>query len=532
MQRAPDVGFLPTTATLVRRGAALFGDKPLIVTPEGQATYAEVEAASRRLARKLLAEGIGKGRRVGAVCGFGAEWLVTWLAVTRIGALFLPFSTACKPPELAQLLRQGDVDTLLLPRDLLGIERTGWLEQAIPGLAQSRAPLRCPAVPFLRRIWLAGAGPLPPWAARLDVLAPGDSDVDDALLEAVEAEVTPADLMVVIHTSGTTATPKGVVHTHGAMVRHGQAAARFLDLGPDDRMYCGMPFFWVGGIAFSIMSCMHVGATLLGMERFDAGTALDLMERMQATVMTGWPAVTGPLMAHESLSQRDIPALRHPFYAPGKPRKHHSLGMTETCGPHTGCFAATRDRPVPAGYTRSMGTPIPFMEHRIVDPETGTVLPDDHRGAIHVRGYSLMNGILKREREEVFTPDGWYDTGDEGLFHEGILYLTGRLSDMVKTSGNNVAPAEVEQALAALPGVQQAHVAGIPDAARGELVAAAIVLQPGATLCVEDLQAALRSQLSNYKVPRKFVFLRLEQVPWLPSGKVDRRRLKELLAQE
>src|SRR5207253_1904158 len=161
------------------------------------------------LARKLLAAGIGKGTRVGGLFGFGPRWLVAWLAVTRIGALFLPFSTRSSPPDLVRFFG------------------------------------RATAAPCLRRGACRGFAAWP-WP-------------------------------------GTTSAPKGVVHTHGAMVRHGRDCARFIDLGPDDRMYCGMPLFWVGGIAFSVMACMHVGATMLGMEKFDAAGALDLMERQQCT---------------------------------------------------------------------------------------------------------------------------------------------------------------------------------------------------------------------------------------------------------
>jgi acyl-CoA synthetase (AMP-forming)/AMP-acid ligase II len=157
------------------------------------------------------------------------------------------------------------------------------------------------------------------------------------------------------------------------------------------------------------------------------------------------------------------------------------------------------------------------------------LLADGERGAIHVRGYSLMNGLVKKEREEVFEPDGFYDTGDEGFFHEGILYLTGRLTDMIKTSGNNVAPAEVERAMLALPGVLQAHVLGVPDDARGEIVAAVVVPKAGAEVDAELLTAELRKSLSNYKVPRKLIVLAAADVPFLGSGKVDRRSLRQML---
>ena len=533
--RTPQLDFPATTGALIRRAAEKFGDKAFVVTPQASVSYAQVEAASLAFARHLLGAGVGKGTRVGAQLPFGADWFVAWLGATRIGALFIPLSTAYKPPELAKVLRQSDVDTWLVSH---GQDRIAYLEATIEKLASMRAPLRTAQLPFLRRICLCGSakptGDVPPWAQSLDLMDPRmgqDSGISLQLLEAAQAEVTPADLMVVIYTSGTVSEPKGVVHTHGAMVRHGAQLVRFLDLTGDDKVYCGMPLFWVGGISCSTMPTMHVGATLLGMDRFDAGVALDLMEREQATVMTGWPAVTGPVMTHPSIKSRRIPAMSHPWYAPAGPRKHHSLGMSETCGPHTGCFADTRGRPVPEGFRNSMGVELPFIEHRIVHPDTGAQLPDGERGAILVRGYSLMNGLIKKEREEVFESDGFYNTGDEGFFHEGILYLTGRLTDMIKTSGNNVAPAEVEQALLALPGLLQAHVLGIPDAQRGEIVVAVLVPRSGAQgstqWSAQALDADLRKSISNYKVPRKFLMLQADEIPFLSSGKLDRRLLRQ-----
>ena len=527
--RRPELDFQATVPALSRRAAKLFGDKTLINTDGVRRSYRDIEAESRRLAKTLLEAGVGKGTRVAAQFPYGAEWIVAWIAVTRIGGLFIPLSTALKPAELQKILRHSDAHMLLMPPVLLGSSRVEFLEQALPGLAASGSRLMLEGTPYLRSILLTGKVDKS-WAQPISIFGTATaSPVSDALLDDIESEVSPADLMIVIYTSGTTSAPKGVAHSHGAMVRHGATLATLLEFKNSDKIYCGMPFFWVGGVSYTVGSAMHVGATLLCNEVFDAGRALDFMEHEQATVITGWPGITGPILKHPSTPTRKIPALTHPFLAPGKKSPHGQLGMTETCASHSGTTTETRWMPTPPGPGASMGHPVPHVQHKITDVETGADLPEGEEGAIMVRGYSLMMGMIKREREDVFTPDGWYNTGDRGCIRQGVLFLTGRISEMIKTSGNNVAPPEVEGVLLRL-GAQEAYVTGLPDADRGEIVAAAVVPAAGATLDADGLREKARAELSNYKVPRKIVFMNKEDIPWLATGKVDRLTLKAMIA--
>jgi acyl-CoA synthetase (AMP-forming)/AMP-acid ligase II len=177
-----------------------------------------------------------------------------------------------------------------------------------------------------------------------------------------------------------------------------------------------------------------------------------------------------------------------------------------------------------------MGRVIDSGELRIVDPETGEPLAEGEEGAIEIRGYFLMQGMYKREREEVFTRDGFYNTGDKGYLLGPLLFLTGRLTEMIKTSGNNVAPPEVEAVIRALPDVKDVHVLGVPDAERGEIVAALVVAEPGVEIDPDDLRDRARAQLSNYKVPRHVVVVDERDVPWLATGKPDRLAIRSILA--
>ena len=208
--------------------------------------------------------------------------------------------------------------------------------------------------------------------------------------------------------------------------------------------------------------------------------------------------------------------------------RHNSLGQTESFGPHTAA-GAELTRELPEELRGSFGLPVPYIQHRIVDPETGKDVVPGESGEVIVRGYSLSAGQYKRERHEAFDDDGWLHTGDKGHFIGNVLIFTGRITEMIKTSGSNVAPREVEVAIERFPGVGMAVVMAVPDPERGEAVGAVVTAHDGVTLDIDALKAELFEDLSNYKVPRHFLVLRAEEVPMLGSGKPDRRALKERL---
>src|SRR5713101_6480112 len=295
----------------------------------------------------------------------------------------------------------------------------------------------------------------------------------------------------------------------GPLVRKAHSLVSVMEWSEEERIFCGMPFFWVGGPHHGSGAGPGSRATLLCLDRPEPERSLDLMEKEQATQLTGWPGVTGPIMRHPSISQRSIPALARGVFAPigsaGTTSRQGGIGMTETLGPHASVHLL---EVVPQAEGGScVGVPIESIEHKIVDPETGIEQPDGRSGSLLVRSYCLTAGLHKREREEVFTRDGWYDTGDKCFFKDGLLFFEGRLKEIIKTSGNNVAPPEVEAVLVSLPDVAEAYVLGVPDPDRGEAVAAAVVPAAGAKLKPDELRERVRKELSNYKVPRKILVL-------------------------
>jgi acyl-CoA synthetase (AMP-forming)/AMP-acid ligase II len=532
-----------TAGGLIRSKAARDPERVFIVKDGVGLSYGEAERRSRKLARGLLAAGVGKGTRVAILLPNGPDWVLAWLAAARIGALVVPLNTFYQARELGFVLRHADVHTLLTAARFLNNDYLERLERFAPELAEhGAAPLRLRALPFLRevRVWDSD-GSERPWtsggAAALEALADASPALDDALLAEAEREVRPADPMVVIYSSGSTADPKGAVHTHGTVLRHAHNVNALRDLEPEDRIYSPMPFFWVGGLVFTLVSAMHVGARLYCQDAFEPGRTLDLIERERITLVAGWPHFGAAMAAHPSFASRDLSSIRGGnMYAllperarPKDPElRSNSLGMTETCGPHT---YDRMDRDLPEKLRGSFGRSVPGTSHKIVDPETGKTLGPGEFGEICVRGYSVMQGLYKVEREDTFDADGYYHTGDAGFFDaEGHLFFQGRLGEMIKTGGANVAPREVELLLAAMPEILSAHVVGIPHRERGENVAVAVALREGASLDAATLLARLKGELSAYKVPRHVFFVTSAEIPMTDSGKLDRRKLRDALA--
>lgn len=530
-------GFPPTAGELIRFGAAKFGDKALAVLGDDRLTYAEAEARSARLARGLLASGAGKGTRVGLLAPNGPDWIVGWLGATRIGAVVSLLNTYSKARELAWALRHADVQVLLTVARHLGHDYLQRLAEAAPDLAgQHHEHILVESLPYLRSVWTWG-GAEQPWAAPVEELTGRAESVGEGLFRAVEAEVTPADPMVVVYSSGSTSDPKGAVHSHGATVRHAHNLWALRDLTADDVLYTPMPLFWVGGLSFTLVAAMHAGATLVFEEQFEPGATLALIERERVTQVLGWPHMAKALTDHPSFPERDLSAVRGGTLAALLPVGQqadalqptaNALGMTETLGPHT---FDSKENVLPPGKEGSFGLSVPGVEHKIVDPATGEDLPVGELGELWVRGYPVMLGLHKREREEVFSADGWYRTGDGGWFDaDGHFYFQGRLGDLIKSSGMNITPRDVELVLEAMPEVTFAFVTGVPHPERGEDVAAAVALRPGDAVDADSLRARVKAELASYKVPRHIaVFPDQSELPWLDSGKIDRRRLTTLL---
>jgi len=505
-----------------------YGDADLIVFDDDRLSYRQAAAQSALLARQLLATGVGKGTRVGMWFPSNANFIVVWLAIVRTGAVAVPISTLATGTELRKIAKHADLQWLLTVDQYLHHDYIGRLEEAFPDLKGARAPFSLEEAPYLRHIWVWGDRQ-PPWATRVDLAR--EPGLDGDLLRRVEAQVAPSDIVSIIYTSGSTAEPKGVMHTHQAFMRQGAKVAATYPYLRGDRVFTQMPFFWVGGLTLTVLNAMHVGATLLSSGKTGAAL-LDFLEKERVSFAVGWPHLMRALISDPSFAKRDFSAMRGGGLAEAIPEKFRSknqffgqaLGMTETCGPHT---ISLPD--LPDSLRGSMGPAMPGMELKVVDVDSRVELPEGEVGELLIRGDALTVGMVKRERADCFEADGWYRTADLCSFRSGHLFFHGRTDDMIKTAGANVSPREVEAALMSIPGVAQANVYSVPDDKRGAVVGAIVVPAPGARLDAEGIRKEAAKMLASYKVPRVILILEPSQLPVMSSSKVDRRALLRML---
>lgn len=499
-----------TTVGAVLRGQAeRRGAHPLLICDADRLTYADADKRSARLARGLITLGAGKGTHVGVLYPNGSAFVVAMMAAARIGAVVIPFSTFATAPELREQLAHADVEILLATASY----RTHDYRQRLDGIVDS--------LPLLRHV-LIDAGP--------------DGRVDEALLGALESDVDACDPLAIVYTSGSTSAAKGALHTHASLLEHQRALNTFRGLTAQDKLFCNSPFFWIGGFAFAILAVLLEGATLVCSNAVDAGDTLDLIEAEKPTMTNGFVAGIANLARHPSLPQRDLSSLRRgnlypimaPQLRPADPELRHSmLGMTESGSVIT---ISADDSDQPEHRRGSFGKPLPGFDTKVVDPDTDAAVAVGEIGELCIRGPYLMQRYYKRSREECFDADGWFHTGDlVRVDQDGYVYFVGRHGAMIKTAGANVAPAEVERAIAGVTGGTVAHVVGIPDSERGQLVAAVIALDDDTqAFDASALREALKGELSAYKIPRRFVVMPSSQIPVLSSGKIDIPRLTKV----
>jgi acyl-CoA synthetase (AMP-forming)/AMP-acid ligase II len=530
-----------TLPELIKAAASVHGDREFVVLGTERMSFRDADESSAELARGLLALGVGKGSRVGLLMPNSPDWVACWFASARTGALTVALSTFFQAPEISWALRHNDIDTLLIAASYLNNDYLERLERALPGLAEQRSPeLFLPTHPFLRRIIVWGATDRP-WAlqgpASLQDAARRNASVDDRFLAQVEANIAPADPLLTICTSGSTAEPKAVVHCHRVAVEATREFLPYYDFQPNDRSYSGHPFFWIGGLNVNLLPALYVGDCQVCSSSPKPHALAALTEQERLTRLSIWPSQAAGIREAAARDGRDLSSVRvglaDALDEDGQPigpeRRYGGVfGMTETFGMHS---LEVLNRPVPPEKAGSNGRPLPGLERRIVDPQTGEALGPGKVGELQIRGHTLMLGYYKKPRDEVFTADGFFPTGDLCFVdEEDWLFFKGRASEMIKTSGANVSPREVEIALMAQGGLREAHVLGLPDTLKGEIVAAVLVPAPGDTRDTPERLAQLRHDISPYKVPSRVEVMAYEDVPRTLSGKPDKGRLRALLA--
>ncbi len=525
---------MTTVGALIDELGSQFADRPALLSADRRVSFAELARDAGRVAKGLAHLGVSKGTRVGILMPNRPEWLACAFGALQLGAIVVPLNTLWRAPELAYALRHADVTVLLSVARFLNHTYVDVLREICPALDHPARPLAAPQLPALREVIVVGDQR--PAAARdfNDVVEDGAA-LSDAWLGAAQAAVAASDAATIFFTSGTTASPKGVVHTHATMLQAAQNVADRLGLTPDDRTWGYLPFFFTGGFVAVALATLSRGAAVLLQEVFDAGATLQLMAAHGCTTLFAWPHQAEALLTHPDFARTPLrlrkgvganTAWAGRLYQPG----HQAIGtwgMTET-GPMAASSRYDDPLEIRAG---AHGRPMPGLELRIIDPDSGAALKPGEEGELLVRGTSVMSHYYKMSPAECFDADGFFHTGDlASLDDTGLLHFLGRIKDVIKTAGVNVAAAEVEATLQQHPQVKLACVTGVAHAARGENVAA-FVVRRDERCDAAQLVVFCRERLASYKVPRHIFFCTENELPVLGSGKVDKKALRRLAAQ-
>jgi fatty-acyl-CoA synthase len=499
-----------TIGDLLDRQAARTPDADALVLPGVRMTYSELSAASDAVARSLLGLGVAAGDHVGILMPNRLEFVLALFAIAKLGAVTVPINARFKTHELGQVIGHADLRLLFT--------------SASPGADY-------PAM-------LAQLPDLPPV---IDVDHGFGPEASGEELAARRQRVRVRDVAMLMYTSGTSARPKGCLLTHEALVRQGAtvAATRF-DLTAADSFWDPLPLFHIGGIV-PMLGCFSAGAKFCHAGHFDPAVALRTLERERCTVIypafeTIWLAV----LDHPEFERTDLSAIRL-IQSIAVPERLRQLEARMPWAAQVSSYGATEsssnltltraDDPFDVRM-ETLGFPLPGLEVKIVDPETGERVPPGVAGELCYRGYSLFDGYYKEPELTAAAFD------DEGFFHsqdlarlddEGRVIYAGRLKDMLKVGGENVSALEVEGYLVTHPAVNIAQVVAAPDGRYDEVPAAFVQLKPGVSLDEQELIDYCLGRIATYKVPR---YVRVV-TEWPMSGtKIQKFVLREQIARE
>ncbi len=495
--------FLEEVALRFAPHEALVFDDPMRNGTTVRWTYTELGHQARGVASGLRAAGVTPGDAVGILMGNRPEAVAGIFGAALVGAIAVPLSTFAPRGELALMLQRAEVK-VVLTQDRLLQRRFGADLDALR-----------PQLPHLVTVAVVGT---PSWDDFL--AAPPDPAA------AAPATVTPDDPAVVIFSSGTTSVPKGMLHAHRAPTLQFWVQAQIFGRHPATRMWTALPLFWTAGFNTAMGSTLAAGGCWVMQETFEPGAALALMARERVTEPYSLPHQTAALAEHPAWAGTDLSSLtcvfgkgafaRHPRVT-GDPTWMMPVGygLSETCALFVSHWCTT-PRPL---TKQSMGRLLPGNRLRIVDPDSGRVLGVDEEGELALAGPTLMLRYLGEGEGDSLDADGFFHTGDAGhVDAQGYVHFSGRRTEMIKTGGANVSPAEIEVQLRAMPAVKLSRIVGIPDPRLDQVVVACITLKDSAEASGEEIRAFLKDRVAAYKLPRHVLFFADGEIPMTTSA--------------
>lgn len=518
-----------------------FGNRDLVVFPDSRRSFAQVHDAASGWARLFLAMGIQRDDKIGLLMPTSPEFVDILLAANAIGAVLVPLNTRFQPAELAYTIANADVAVLVTTSRIDEFVDFGQrLRGALPSLKE-QAPggrLELLEAPLLRHVIVVGGTSEPSFLSLEAAITLYPPVSEEALAQRV-GEVEPSDIAVMLYTSGTTSHPKGCLVSHDALLFNTRNMADRYHIGTEDRLWAPLPIFHIAGI-LPVLIALRLGIPVSLMQQFNGPDAL--RQLVEERITCGWPCfvtflqdvIDAPGFDDADMSHVRIlisnPAVVPPAVSEVLERRMPNMtqignfGMTESIGP---CTASKPEEDRETRMTR-LGTPFPGWDIRVRDAETGKDLPTGQQGEIIFKSRGMISGYYKApdKQAEAFTADGFLRSGDIGSFDEnGQIMFHGRLKDMMKVGGENVAAAEVEAVLNVHPAVKLAQVVPISHPRYQEVPAAFVQLNDGTSATEAELIDFCRGKIANFKLPRAVRFI--DAWP-MSASKIQKFRLRAM----
>lgn len=494
----------------------------------------------------FLRLGIERGDRVGIWSTNNAEWIVTQLAAAKVGAILVNINPGYRTSELEYVLGQSGVKLLVVIPKHRTSNYLEMLEELAPNFFIAGDKSSCVKLPNLENIVVIGAhGKLPGSLLGFDQLTAMGSELEASALKEREKVLQFDDPVNIQYTSGTTGLPKGVTLSHHNLLNNALLAARAMNLGPESRFCVPMPFYHCGGMISSSLATISVGgAVVIPSPFYDDTAVLTAVQQEQCTHLSGVPTMFIGELQHPEFDSFDVTSLQGGFMA-GAPcpvqlmrdvadrMKMQQIvilyGLTEASPLMT---ATTCNDSLEIRAT-TVGRVIPGIELKIVDAQTGEVVPRGVQGEICSRGHGVMLGYWNNPQAtaEAIDKSGWLHSGDLGVMNaDGFINITGRKKDMIIRGGENIYPREIEEVLHEHKGIAQAQVFGVPDARLGEEVSAWIMVKQGESLTPDEVREWLKERVAYFKVP-KYVKL-VSEFPMTVTGKCQKFVMRDMMAKE
>jgi long-chain acyl-CoA synthetase len=493
---------MPNLADLLSRSAAVHANRVAIKTDHHELTYAALDAAAARVAGLLRAKGVQPGDRVGVMLPNVPYFPVCYYGALRAGAAVVPMNVLLKEREVAFYLGDSGAKVLFAWHQFADAAHAG----------AEQADAECV---------LVEPGELEPLLERCDPIR-----------EAVGRDAT--DTAVILYTSGTTGTPKGAELTHDNLLRNVEVSVGLFDVDARAVTLGALPFFHAFGQTCALNATVAVGGLLTLLPRFDAGKALEIIERDRVTLFEGVPTMYAAMLHHPRAAEADAAALQvcvsggaaMPVEVMRAFEQRFGCEVLEGYGLSETSPVASFNRRDRERKPGSIGLPVDGVEMRVIDDD-GRALPQGEMGELAIRGHNVMKGYWRRDEATAaaIDADGWFRTGDVARMDEdGYFFIVDRKKELVIRGGFNVYPREIEEVIYEHPDVREAAVIGIPDDTLGEEVGAVIALKAGAEATPRALRDFVKQRVAAYKYPRHVWFV--DELPKGPTGKILKREIE------